>query len=828
MRKITSSDLSGGIQESTVSDDFSPRQWAQLRGLIPKDERTFESQWGIQTIGTSFTAVRAVFPLPSSDGTYLVAIKNDGSIWWSKPTSPSLGYAAANAVTWTQITTASNVAWATGDSATQPSITIKNNIHYKFICATPVEVYKYVRTPKSGDQDNVTKDTDTASSPLGIASGVIIHSTTADDGIAGNGTDSNSQQGLIAYADTIGNSVKVIVFPHIRRLATHGDEGDFINARVYDSSETAQIVGVSDGWPLTYTPSVRHHPYTYLNKDAALLPGSGVIPRANVGCLKGGILLLGDIEWRSTFNQTAQAIANVPLTSTANSELFGPTEVQAQWPNGVDLTARVIYNEGPGNIYLNDSTGVSRTITNKALSSNTVTLTTDTAHNYSAGEKVEVVNVDSAMNGIFTILATPTATTFTYTKAYTGSISSTAVSDATAKSFAHKYKVEIGQYQAIPNSWTAIYLAASVADTTVKVARQLNLATQFLNDANTGPYRGGIYFSAGELDTFDPRAVLIPGKSDVAIRGMHVLDDTVIIITSAGGEQDGVYRLRGYLSKLIQYGGTSDPTAVRIELVRGGVGAVTPTSKTHKNFSCVWSEAGIVVFVDVRGGIWFTNGQECDRLDRYGPAVPSSVSENDHCASFGNHLFVWRSNRWLCFTIMDSGQGSASGCWTQLVAPSALTNMVGGTDALYAIISGGNVIQTSPSAPSSERATYNGTALTITVSTATVGDSSGHERTTWHRFGMTFTTPTSCTVGTVKVQSTGALNVTGGVSFPDVQYTTTLNRTYNDSGVLGEFVVPAGIGPQAEASATVTFTGFVRIQSASFWVSGQDPRYGDK
>lgn len=828
MKKITATDFSGGIQESLIPEDFSSRQWAELKGFIPKDERTFETQWGIQTIGTGFTGVRAVYPLQSTDGTFLVAIKNDGSIWWCKAPSSTVTYTTANAISWTQITTAANVGWAPGNATTQPSITIKNNIDYKFICSVPVEVFKYVRTPLTGDLDNVSKDTDTSNSPLGICSGVLINSTTADDGVS-NGDDRTSQQILVAYVDNISDTVKVIVFPHIRRIPTHGDEGDFINARLDPATDV--ISNVAGGWPLTISPTVRNHPYTYLDKNAALLPGKGIIPRANVGCVKGGTLLLGDIEWRSTFNQVAQVIENVTITSTTNLSLFGTAELQAQWPNNVSTTARVIYNEGPGNIYLNNTTGVSRRITNKALSSNIVTLTTETNHNFSAGEKIEVVNVDPAMNGVFTILDTPAGNTLRYNKTYSGTISSTAVTDTTARVFCYKYKVEIGQYQEIPNSWTEIYVAASAADTTIKSARQLNLATHYLNDTNTGPYRGGIYFSSGELDTFDPRAVLIPGKSDVSIRGMHVLDDTVIVITSAGGELDGVYRIRGFFSKLIQYSGTSDPTAVRLELVRGGLGAPPLKRTTHKNFSCLWDEAGIVVFIDAKGGVWFTNGQECDRLDRYGPKTPNKGSENDHVANLGQHLFVWRDSRLLCFTIMNSGQGSANGCWTEIVTPGTFSSMVGGTEALYAVLgsgSGSTVVHMSPSTPIGERGSYNNTPLNLKVSTATVGNPDVNKRTTWHRFGMTFTTPTSCTVGTASIQSTGALNISGPPSLPTVRHLVTLNRTFNDKDVLHEFVVPAGIGPQAVASATVFFTGHVILQSASFWVTGEDPRYGDK
>ena len=68
---------------------------------------------------------------------------------------------------------------------------------------------------------------------------------------------------------------------------------------------------------------------------------------------------------------------------------------------------------------------LSASVTNKALTSNVATLTTSTAHNFKPGDSVTVTGVDVAFDGTFTILATPTATTFTYAKTSTD-VSSTA------------------------------------------------------------------------------------------------------------------------------------------------------------------------------------------------------------------------------------------------------------------------------------------------------------------------------------------------------------------------------------------------------------------
>jgi hypothetical protein len=70
-----------------------------------------------------------------------------------------------------------------------------------------------------------------------------------------------------------------------------------------------------------------------------------------------------------------------------------------------------------------------KTITNKALTSNIATLTTGAAHGFEVGQSVTVSTVDSTFNGTYTITAVPTTTTFRYAKTATD-VASTAVSPA--------------------------------------------------------------------------------------------------------------------------------------------------------------------------------------------------------------------------------------------------------------------------------------------------------------------------------------------------------------------------------------------------------------
>jgi len=68
-----------------------------------------------------------------------------------------------------------------------------------------------------------------------------------------------------------------------------------------------------------------------------------------------------------------------------------------------------------------------KTVTNKALTSNIATLTTGAAHGFEVGQSVTVSSVDSTFNGTYTITAVPTTTTFRYAKTATD-VASTAVS----------------------------------------------------------------------------------------------------------------------------------------------------------------------------------------------------------------------------------------------------------------------------------------------------------------------------------------------------------------------------------------------------------------
>jgi hypothetical protein len=860
MQKISIKDFSGGIQESLVPDDFTPRQWSQLKGIIPNSQLEFETQWPVQGIGAKNDFI-GVFPLPSSNGDFLVGLDSSGALHWAKDPAPDATHTTCAGVTWT----------ALGAPANQ---------RYKFICQLPLPVGQY----------------DSTKNALGVVTAVLLHATSTS-GVA------REQVAVLAYVNATANAVEYRTFPDVTRAPEH-TAGEKINTRYFDNAGNLAIGSVSTVWGTGFTggPDVRHHPYTYLDENAALLPGKGIIPRANVGTVKGNTLLLGDVIYKTETAETPEPIKNINLSSENGERLFDRQNYRLTWPAGVPKTGRMVYNNGGGVVYMNPNskgpistsvysyeadgtdlivntnfltgpifvddkvdflgygenlygthtvktvgtwtdgtttrvqakiaapgvtvpvTRVIVNVTNKARATNVATLTLASAHGLAPGDQVHVLGVDYLYNGVYTLTAA-SGSSISYANTGPDQAATAVVTnpDTTPRAFFYNAKIEVGQYFAIPNAWTEpLRLSASAVDTEVFVAQQLNLAYQYLNDNNTGPYRGGIYFSAGDTDTFDPRAVIYPGKSQVSIRGMHVLGDNLITISASGGPSDGIHSIRGYFSRLISYTGNSDPNALIMELVRGGIGAVPDDGVQYRAFSCLWSEAGIVVFVDRLGGIWYTDGVNADRLDRYGPRTPKKAVVDDHVASLGKHLFAWRDGRLLVFTVMESVGGETSGCWTEVSLPSGATirSMVGGQQCLYMVYNG-RVTRMSPNGPIAEFGAVNNAAQPVVVSTPTLGGVSEHNKITWHRFGMTFTTSASCQVTAVRLQNAGALAPNPGVVFNTI----VTDPVYNQPSNLHEFTVHAGIGPQAMCSATVTFTGHVRLQSASFWITGQLPRF---
>jgi hypothetical protein len=728
MERIIMTDFTGGIQESTAPDDFTNRQWAQLKGFVPRDADTFESQWAAQRIGDTSSSdnynFRAVFPLQSQVGTFLVGIKLDGTVWWVKAPAEDATYTTANGLTWTQLTTAENYGWSLA-GASVSKVPVVANEDNRFITGVPFEVYKYNLTPdntgtnsKDLNRDSTpdTSDEDgtpiTSAAPRSIVSGVLMHSRRYYNGGAISAT-SPDQTALVAFVNPNGNSgagtVQVCTFPNIRRWPTKSNSTTAAPVDPFRPSTNA-VVTFLNAYPFssaTGAPRASQvfHPYTYLDANSTLLPGRGLIPRGNVGTMWGNSLIIGDIEWRS----------DAPIAANDTSKI---TPIANSAPLGWD-----------GNPF-------------------------------------------------------------------------------------------------------------------------------GLRDGNTEPHRGSFYYSEDDIDKFDPRSVLRASGTDTRIAGMHMLDNQLIIITTAGGENDGVIGFTGNLFELKSYDETvrANPFAIRKRIIRGGVGVADYldgpdfdpvgeplAGRGHVTQSCVWSEAGIVVFVDRLGGIYYTNGEACDRLDRYGPKQPPKSTFRDHPAAVGKHLVVWRNNRLLVFTILTSSTESVSGCWTEIIPPVAvpssigLRSMVGSGRSLYFVQDNpgagrvGEVWRYALDGPATEQGCVNGTPITLTMSTRTVGDLDKDVKFNWHSAEVSFSTNATCTLTSVTAKAGPALQSVSPTPNPGTSQilSQTLfsgSRSFTNGYYTAEF--PAKIGSQPQLSVTVTFTGPLRLEAVSFLHSGSTLKRG--
>ena len=165
-----------------------------------------------------------------------------------------------------------------------------------------------------------------------------------------------------------------------------------------------------------------------------------------------------DLEYEST-NEPTFAISAKSLTT-----------------NVATITTSVPHGLNPLNDVIVSGSDTTYRISNKSLTSNVATITTLYAHGFTAGNTVTVTGVDTPgvpiFDGAYTIIATPTSTTFTYAKV-NANVASTAVtsSAATYASSTSTNSIFNGSYTVVatptPTTFTYAKTNANVLETTV-------------------------------------------------------------------------------------------------------------------------------------------------------------------------------------------------------------------------------------------------------------------------------------------------------------------------------------------------------------------------
>lgn len=921
MKQIVLDDFSGGQNEVLMPREFGPGQWNRLIGLIANEDGRVETQPAIQRIGSYpandfFYKIHAIV---THVGTYLIAITRLGRIYWAPAPDATATYATANAVTWTQLTTAQNYVWSL-DGASNIQATISDNPYYKFVCDLPVRAYLYTRVPSAttGQKPDVSYDTDAANQGREFP-GVLINNRY-------NGT----AQAIVVYVNTITNTVQALVFPNMRRVPTyetsinskeangpdrklHFINGLFLDGKSY--SYGAQAAGMTELWPFSLSSgvsSVSRHPFSYTNVRGANLSGTGIIPRANVGCSIEGKLILGDIEWR----QSADSLPTVDVDPVTLGSVEGTSPQLIDWKTeeGLLPKGRVVYNNGPDKVFLaKDSTATTgqqrgvKTAQKGALAradsggsyANTCKLilkgTPPTDGGFSG---VKVIGVGPNFNGTFTVSSDNVelnGNTLTYTFNRGGSYPTTITQGPRSgkvifytTSSEAEIELKPGAYAALPNdsAWDDFYAFCENNESSAVLAGLPDrlVARHFLNDGNTGRVANGIYFSIADIDQFNPTGEFTISRGGAPIAGMHAIDSTIVAITEGGGESDGVYRIRGSFT----LAGLDDPTALRVELIKGGVGIPLNTEYFTNNprRSCLWPDASTVVFVDRLGGVYTTDGNSCDRIDRFGPTVPTRVGFTS-IAAVGKHLFMSRASlaggsgennlSLMCFTITRSDGQTAQGVWTEISlcknmqisagSPPAGTDshltvggrtlytdrrllafdMAAGQDDLYFIgvydnptsqpisggwtngsasyeqAAGGHVYRLALNGPTAERGRIDNVPVMQIVQTPTLGSDTDYETTNWHAIATGFVARGGLSLWGWYVGKESFSDGIGTI-FPTTNSAPYATRDFTaDSGRLQQYKQDGKLGQSRMLSYRLFFSGDVVFQSFSAWTTGSSP-----
>ena len=282
---------------------------------------------------------------------------------------------------------------------------------------------------------------------------VVVNVTSANDSfgqLAMHNASSTSSTDIIAYANngvdgagwidmgitgaTFNSATYGITGPHdgyIFMSAPVGTSGaGNLVIATGDNGTDNKIVFAAGGYEsgttqMEITPDVNVHieistPSTSSTTGAlTVVGGVGISGDMNID---GDVSIAGTI----TFGGAGTTVETANLSVTDPFVFVGTN-------NQADIVDLAFIGE-----YASTVSTITKTVSNKALTSNIATLTTSASHTYLVGDVVVVSGVDATFNGTYNILAVPTATTFTYAKT-NANVTSAAASGSAAVSARRKF-----------------------------------------------------------------------------------------------------------------------------------------------------------------------------------------------------------------------------------------------------------------------------------------------------------------------------------------------------------------------------------------------------
>jgi len=738
MQRVTLSDFTGGMVQRISPDDYNKGEWGYIEGFVPENDRTLRSQWGIQSVGNNGPAaasgsddnarnwlangttgaidtsdVISIYPLRASSGVFLVAIKANGTVWWTKASASDAAFATTNACVWKKVgydaSDAKCYAVNPGhsiyqDYLNQPKIEIEANVDYRFICDLPFEVYKYIKEP----QDRITVNTSpvtyvngshvVAANPpvadwtLDFTKDALPDTTFSvnDDGVDGQNA------GQTGYPRSIVSAVLL----HSRRYYR---DGVLTTGKDYSTKRTITRYQVVESPAGVFTATIWFAAGTL----PVLASGDDIsVKGTNLSNIDGGYMVIGSGNdangdyvtyftkgpavtaatntspsifcFRKHRTQTAVVAYVDPYTDTVRAVTFPNFR---RWPmyTGVSNQANLFKAE----FRPMPTWGVSsaRTqlmypfIDRYPYPSGTIEAPMIQDQPLDATNWPDDSNFGAAGN--YSVRpAFPRVTNafhpYTYLNNDKAMLPGRGILPRAFAGTMFGSLLILGDVEWKEDSSAAYLTEKRLVPKKNHAVVPTSNSNFGLRDGNTEPHRGFFYYSQDDVDVFDPRSILRASGTDTRIAGMHTLNNRIISITTAGGSEDGIVSFSGNFGALHPYtpGVLANPLAVRKEVILGGVGtADTVDWYNHGNpQTCLWPEFGRVAFIDKSGYVYTTDGAGATILDERSPLIgkPAGSTVNDHVAAANKYLFVYKNGYLFCYTITNG-----RGAWFLLKRPEA-------------------------------------------------------------------------------------------------------------------------------------------------------------
>jgi hypothetical protein len=212
----------------------------------------------------------------------------------------------------------------------------------------------------------------------------------------------------------------------------------------------------------------------------------------------GGVGVQGDMNVEGDLSIVGNLTFGGGSTTTDNLAVVAPM-IFAGTGNQSDSV-----DEGLVVEYATTISTITKTVSNKSLTSNVATLTTSTSHTYLVGDVVVVSGVDATFNGTYSITAVPTATTFSYAKT-NANVTSAAASGSAAVSARRYYA---GAVRDASDGVFKLFKDATTEPVTTVNFAEAGLAYADLRVA--GLTASGSVSLSGTVDIQEMRETLVP------------------------------------------------------------------------------------------------------------------------------------------------------------------------------------------------------------------------------------------------------------------------------------------------------------------------------